>query len=267
MARRRSVCAALALALAVLATCLAGCVPTTLPHTSTKVQEVYVLQHTATLTVAAGQTASATASCTSGEHLVSGGYSTDDVLDYQKPPQVIGNYPSDSTGTPPTSSGKSEGSWTVRVSNASATTISYNVVANCLTGPMVTAAGVSTHVWLLQPIGQDISPVSCPNDTVLAGGGYLVTPSEPLDAGVYPQSKAGSQAWNVDPNGQSTGNVYAVCATNVNADASVTANFKDNHAVKQVAPGHYQGMVSIACSSGETLVGGGSSGYDGRLQP
>ncbi len=96
-----------------------------------------MVRHTTTLALAPGQDASATASCASGEVLVSGGYSTDDVLDYEKPPQVVSSYPSDSSGTAPTTSSQSEESWTVQVINATASTISYHVAVNCLTGRTV----------------------------------------------------------------------------------------------------------------------------------
>jgi hypothetical protein len=169
------------------------------------------------------------------------------------------------------SSGQVENSWTLRVINGSGVTVSYNVVANCLTGPMVAAAGVSTRVWL-QPFVPDNygglqATVSCPNGTALTGGGYQTAQLEPLDSAVFPLSKAGSQAWIVTSGDKTSDTGYALCATNINADAPVTAEFKDDQAVKQVASGHYQGLVNVACPSGETLVGGGFYGTDGRLQP
>jgi hypothetical protein len=63
------------------------------------------------------------------------------------------------------------------------------------------------------------------------------------------------------------GSGFAICASGVSANASVTALFKDNHSVKQVGDGLYQGVVSVKCPSGETLVGGGVFGSDGNLGP
>lgn len=271
MRLNRSTSLRLALGLTLVGAAFAGCVLTTVPPPSQALQGIAVVQHTTTLALAPGQDASATATCAIGEVLVSGGYSTDDVLDYEKPPQVVSSYPSDSSGTAPTSSSQAEDSWTVQVVNATASTISYRVAVNCLTGRTVTAVGFATRVWQ-QPFGDDSyggfrSTVTCPGGRVLTGGGYQGAVDEPSDSSVFPLSTAGSQAWIVNTGKKPSGNGFAVCATQATPGSYVDGFLKDNQAVKQVAPGHYQGAVSVTCPGGETLVGAGSYGSDGRLQP
>lgn len=128
----RSTSLRLAPVITLMVAVLAGCVPPTPPAPPSSLQKVIVAQHETPLSIGPSHSASATASCASGEVLLSGGYSTDDMLDYENDPQVLGNYPSDASGAPPTVENQIENSWTVSIYNSSSIGLSYEVVAYCL---------------------------------------------------------------------------------------------------------------------------------------
>jgi hypothetical protein len=223
------------------------------------VQLAHVLQHAVTLTLAPGQTASATALCASGETLVSGGYSTN-AAQKGATQGVIATYPSDSAGNPPSTQGQAENGWTVRAVNSTAGEVDYQISVNCATG-----FPISSGVWFQpftfwQNIGYDAT-VNCPGapKNVLVGGGFdrpaqtaqVVDVAEAItDQGVD------SQDWWVMAGGGPGGIAFAVCAKgkDITAEPPVWA-YQDT--VSKLGVGHYQGDQGVTCAQDELLVGGG----------
>jgi hypothetical protein len=245
---------ALLVLLAMVIGSLAGCTTST-TVTSNK-STITVIQHTQSFTIAPGQTAMGTASCASGEALLSGGYLVIGSL-----PQghfgAVDSYPSDSSGNLPASQGAIEDSWTVRIHNTSASQKTYLVSANCASGYPIATAVWSAPIHIKDGIGAGGS-VQCPNSptNVLVGGGYSYSPNDDVPiAWLGPAYAYGSdQTWDVVTIGvAAAGIAFAVCAKGIFDEPLV---MQQNYA--GYPPGNpVNPSGKVACSEGEVLTGGG----------
>ena len=255
---------------AVIATALAACVPA--PSVTLKItpptQNPAVIQRNATLTVPTGTYGMATASCGTGETMVSGGWSTPTYL----PANTLGvlaSYPSDSAGAPPLTQGQAETSWTVRATNPTTMSVTYTVSADCLVGA---GSPITNGVWYQNAGGYiaggpllRYAAVECP-DTVsaLTGGGFDYQPVPANTPSVYGFPFGTSEA-ELDLGGNlawvvlvwSTSAIgYAVCVTAPNvAQGSFESTMAST--LNETSPGQYQADAVASCAQNELLAGGG----------
>jgi hypothetical protein len=253
--RARAVSAFL-LVLALLGTLLgmSGCnLTTTVPSNG---QTVKVVQHLAQMKVASGQTVAATVSCDPGETLVSGGYYSTQIVPGLAA-VVLDSYPSDGSGTAPSSQGQAETAWTVRATNPTSAQMAYFISANCLKG-----IPIKTGVWFASFVQKDPNhndsfvSAACTDshESVLTGGGFqsalngLVSPQWGV-VHAYPSEEKGiaHKLWHLGVFGAS-GAIYAVCAQGIFAEPLVDAQDFTSQLIKD---------VSVTCPEDEVLVGGG----------
>src|SRR5690348_12019946 len=255
MKRSRVTGMALLVLLAMVIGGLAGCTTST-TVTSNK-NKILVVQPTQSFTIAPGQTAAGTASCASGEALLSGGYRVIGSL-----PNgnfgVVASYPSDSSGNAPASQGVTEDSWTVRIHNTSALQKTYLVSANCASGYPITTAVWSAPIQIKDGIGAGGS-VECPNapTNVLVGGGYNYSPNEDVPIAWLGPAYANTsdQKWYVETIGiQADGTAFAVCAKGALDAPGVV---QQNYATYLPPANPLNPSGSVACPEGEVLTGGG----------
>jgi hypothetical protein len=250
-----------------------------------------ITQHTATLTLAAGQTASQTVLCdtTAGEVLISGGYAAPDVS-LKSTVQIVsnvtvgsedhlilGNYPSDASGTPPSTQGQAEPGWTVRATNPLASSLTLSVYADCLKGagastiidfnnsptdclPLERARGAAATAPL-SGCGSDWE-VACPAAARgLTGGGWsadsFITSSYPIES-----HGVNDQRWVAHAPSQVNATAYAVCAKKLYslplASGGASAPPAGASACYPAGCGYLRTMQqTVACPSDGVLVGGG----------
>jgi hypothetical protein len=258
--------------------------------TSNNVQLV-ITQHADSLTLASGQTAAKTVVCDtkSGEVLISGGYAAPDVslksalhlsagnVVGDEDHLILGNYPSDASGSAPSTLGQVEPGWTVRATNPLASTVTLTIYANCLKGNGASTVTMfndtSTDCLnLLGPRGAPSVPLSgCPWFWVigcpaayhtLTGGGWSANnfiwdtsyPSE--DHGVY------DKRWIIHASHEVTATVFAVCIKNlydlpvVSVDS--TAPPAGSSSCYPAGCGYLRtSLGTVTCPTDAVLVGGG----------
>jgi hypothetical protein len=249
-----------------------------------------ITQHTATLTLAAGQSGSQTALCdtTAGEVLISGGYAAADAS-FKSTVQntgsvtaggedhlILGSFPSDASGVPPSALGQVEPGWTVRASNPLASPVTLSVYADCLKGAGAsTITNLNTSFTNCLPLerargdtpttpssgcGKDWE-VACPAAARgLTGGGWAadnqITSSYPIK-----NHGVNDQRWVVHaPNANAT--VYAVCAKKLYslplASTGASAPAAGASSCYPAGCGYLRTMQqTTTCPTDGVLVGGG----------
>jgi hypothetical protein len=272
---------------ALLSTLLAvsGCSTTV---TSNNVQLV-IAQHTANLTLASGQTAAQTVLCDTqaGEVLISGGYVAANVSLKSTTPTndpnvigedhlILGNYPSDASGTAPSALGQVEPGWTVRATNPLASPITLAIFADCLKGGGVSTittfnAASTSCVSLEGARGAPTAPssacgkdweIGCPvASRGLTGGGWsadnFITSSYPIE-----NHGVNDQRWVVHAPPYVDATAYAVCAKNLYslplASAGAAAPPAGSSSCYPAGCGYLRTMQqTAACPTDGVLVGGG----------
>jgi hypothetical protein len=275
---------------------LGGCSATV---TSNNVALV-ITQHADTLTLAPGQTAAKAVLCdtNAGEALISGGYAAPD-LSLKSTVQlfnnitsggighlVLGNYPSDAGGSPPSAQGQVELGWTVRATNPLPSSITLSIYANCLKGngvstlttfsnavlsgcaPLARARGVASTV---PASGCGASwEIGCPSTArTLTGGGwssddYLEYSELHTMSSSYPFDGHGvnEQRWVFQGAGLTNASVYAVCATKVYSLPPVSSDFLaspvEGYSCYPAGCGYLRTTQgTVGCPTGAVLVGGG----------
>jgi hypothetical protein len=253
MRRSRPRLVLFAVVLSLCAAWFAGC--TASATVTANGQTLTIIQHTEALSVAPGQIASVTASCSTGETLVSGGYLTGAASPYDSE-GVLDTYPSDSSGAAPNAQGQAEDSWTVRATNAGTESVEYFVSANCAKGITLTQGVWYQPTTEAEGVGAEGS-VTCPGgpSNVLTGGGFLSGASSGFT--VY-ASDAYGPAWSVV--GPFPGSVFAVCVKGVIGEPEVFS--PDNPVpVTNIGNNVLHMDVPVACPEGEVLVGGGYDNF------
>jgi hypothetical protein len=265
---------------------LSACTSTTV--TSNNVQLV-ITQHTANLTLDAGQTGAQTVLCdtTAGEVLISGGYAAADVsfksITPNNPPNllgedhlILGTYPSDATSAPPSTQGQAEPGWTVRASNPLASPITLPVYADCLKGGGVNTSTTftATFTGCPSPEGMRGAPtvpssgcpfeweVGCPAAAPgLTGGGWL---ADNWMSSSFPVENLGvnNQRWHLESPPGVNATVYAVCAKKLYslplASAVSSAPPAGSSSCYPAGCGYLRTVQqTVACPTGGVLVGGG----------
>ena len=177
--------------------------------------------------------ASATASCPSGDRLLSGGARTSPgTIGSLK---IIGSFPSTSTGTPVTS-GTNPNSWTAVGLNGGGggtnTTYAFAVCSTDATNPTITVNNAEVSGPTAASTGASVT-ASCGSGTVLVGGGAFIsnsfglpasqgdhlTGSFPSDASGNPVTSGAASSWTATSHtgGQASSgtvtDVWALCGS------------------------------------------------------
>jgi hypothetical protein len=206
--------------------------------------------HTATATIAAFQAASVSVSCQSGEQMLSGGYS----FPGGTPNQVDASYPS------------GPATWTVvgamdQAGQSVTLTVSVACLqANFTVGMTQVTSAAATSAYL----GSATASVSCPQGSVLTGGGFLTTPP---DDGSRAMGQIGVSAplqngWTVTVNHLPTGSSLTEQAIALCATKNLTAAPLASQTLQPATQGTtVQGTA--ACASGQLLTGGGFTDLTG----
>ncbi len=262
-----------------------------------------ITQHTDTLTLAPGQTAAKTVLCDTGagEVLISGGYAAPDLsLKLNATPDnnsggighlVLGNYPSNSRGFPPSAQGQIEPGWTVRATNPLAKPVTLSIYANCLKGngaSTVTMFNSNPLPSCTDPMralsGGSFAPTSgcpayrevgCPAAAkTLTGGGwssddYTQNDLDQFLSDSYPIENHGvsDHRWLLTARLPNNATVYAVCAKQLYSLPLASSNFTATQAGGSSCyldlPGCgylWTAQGTVGCPTDAVLVGGGFSG-------
>jgi len=254
--------------------------------------------------LAPGQTAAKTVLCdtNSGEVLISGGYAAPDLslistIRFTTPfilgnigHLVVGNYPSNSRGFPPSAQGQVEPGWTVNATNPLPSPVTLSISANCLKGNGVSTDTTFSNTTLsacapLAKARRDASTVPASGcgqawevgctagAKTLTGGGwssddYLQYSELHTMEGSYPYDGHGvnDQRWVLEGAGLSNATVYAVCAKNVYGLPLVSSDFTappaGSSSCYPAGCGYLRTAVgTVACPKDAVLVGGGFSMY------
>lgn len=180
-----------------------------------------VKQQSQTIMAPANQPATATATCTSGEQLVSGGY----YANVFEAVSVQASYPSGSNA------------WTV-IASSPASFIELNAYAFCL------QTNLPIQVTVAHATGSGTISATCPAGMVLTGGGWQQA-SNPVPS---------SNGWQVDD--AESGEVYALCASNTYLSAAPAVS-----KTLTLPAGYGDGAGDAArCAAGQIASGGGFSG-------
>ena len=179
-----------------------------------------------------------TATCPSGALVVSGGYSMDQSYAF-----ATSSYPAGTSA------------WTVTVHDegqdpGSPHPVTVTAFADCLQANGTATTQIVASAPSVPADGNvHTQSVSCPTGTVLTGGGFRGSNGAPVTRPV-------STSWQVEVSVQlgSTAKpkLFAVCATSHLAAAAMPSTLKS-------LPWYESGTVTVACASGQLLVGGGSS--------
>jgi hypothetical protein len=204
--------------------------------TTTSFAVVQVVQRSAQSDqVPVGKSGTVTATCQSGEQLLSGGYY---VYAWEAAANVVASYPS------------AQDSWTVTDDNTSGPSyVSITAYANCLQAPY------SVGLRLVSSTSQSSSTsqattVDCPSGTVRTGGGFQA-------AGGIAASTPTAHGWSITPG--VVGKVFALCATErLRAAPATSATFT----TKMVFGSPQSG--SAHCQEGQIVTGGGYSFEQGE---
>jgi hypothetical protein len=197
---------------------------------------------TNSVSVPNGSTVSTTASCVSGEQLLSGGYY---VSDSNALYNAEASYPS------------STGAWTASVTNNTSQAMTLYAYAVCLNANYTLGVQVVSNTVGPFASGTQIATVACPSGNVVLGGGFKTTPA---NAGFVVGSTPGSApaGWGIatrERSGSISETVYAVCAAhNVTAGPQGSVGF--------TIAANSDGQTSMGCASGLWLTGGGYSNSD-----
>lgn len=178
------------------------------------------------------------ASCPNGAPVLSGGYSLDDPLAF-----VTSSYPS------------SASAWTITAhdegQDGGSHPVTVTAYADCLRANFTaTTQDVSSTPNVPADSNFHAESVSCPQGTVLTGGGFRGTNSAPFS---IPSGNGWQAGLAVQLNASAKPMLFTVCA-NSHLTAAATPS-----TAKTFGPG-INGAVSVACAQGQILVGGGSKG-------
>ena len=179
-----------------------------------------------------------TAACPSGEPVLSGGYTLDDPLAF-----VSSSYPSGA------------GTWTITAhdegQDGGSHPVTVTAYADCLQANFAAATQSVTTTPNVPADSIQTFSVSCPQGTVVTGGGYRGSNGGITSA---PSGDGWQAVLNVQMGSAARPMLFAVCAGNHLAAASVPS------ALKTYSPGNTNGEVAVACPQGQLLVGGGVKG-------
>jgi hypothetical protein len=190
---------------------------------------------TASVNVPKATTANVTATCPGGDEVVGGGYQ-------------IANAPTEHV----LASGPSgNNAWVIQVENANPDTAqAAGVTAVCVAGPIPGYSQPSNSAGV-SPTGVEQVAVSCPNGTVVVGGGFT-NPTGVAEISSWPEvsSNTSSTTWTSIVSAPSAANigVTAICVS-----SSLSGYFE------QATPTS-SGTVTATCPSGEVVLGGGFLG-------
>lgn len=228
-------------------------------------ESIIVVHHVLSLNLTPEQTGKQTVSCESGEVLTSGGYYNKTALTTNQR-IILDSYPSDTTGTPPSTQGQVTDSWTVRAANPTSANISLLVTVNCVKGELNKGFAVKSAVWYdnfapndgSQSINEKL--YQCPDTKYrsLVGGGFQIQKSaDDTFDGVFLAAPIDNpsvldKSWDVITFFVG-GTVYVVCAQGVTPDATVTSvgSATGTPLVET------QAEAAASCPANEVLVGGG----------
>jgi hypothetical protein len=198
----------------------------------------------ATQNVAAGQGGTASATCPSGDVVLSGGYQVSDST-----PGAL-NY----WGSAPTLADNSLSSttWSAGIGNNTTTTQSVTAYAVCVSSSI---SGYSEQSqFFSMPAGSATDGnLACPAGDVVVGGGWLGGPGFVVDSDPSKNSTISSTNWDVffdgSQSGATGGTVYAICISNS------ASGFSD-----QLNQTFTAGTISQGCPAGQVAIGGGFEG-------
>jgi len=184
------------------------------------------------VSIASGDTGSATVSCPGGSVVVSGGYAA-------SPEMLVYSH------------AKSGNGWRAYAKNNAGSSILLNVYATCLYN--APAASTTQVFQQVTASGGGIGhpEVECPSGSVVTGGGWATNSNGTLR--VYNSSKKGNgwqvYAENLSGSGQAM-NAYAVCLSGLSAEAEQIMESTD-------ITGGSTGYAVPTCGSGKIVTGGG----------
>jgi hypothetical protein len=178
-----------------------------------------------------------TATCPNGAPVLSGGYTLDDPLAF-----VSSSFSSD----------KGDSAWTIIAHDEGQDGGSHPVTVTAYADCLRANFAVNVQDWTSPPnvLAVGLQTVSCPQGTVVTGGGYRFSAGGEVSR---PSGNGWQAALSVQPNSTAVPIVIAICAGNQLTAAATPST------AKTLSPGA-NGMVSVACAQGQILVGGGSKG-------
>jgi hypothetical protein len=178
-----------------------------------------------------GQKGTLTASCESGEQMLSGGFSGDA---FEGAVKVVESYPS------------APNTWTVTVDNSIAPSwVQMTVSVYCLQA----SSSIRTTIVHTTQSTAGTQAVACPRGSVLLSGGYAGTAQPTI-------SKPDANGWQSDAT-----TIYAVCARQHVVAGSVAT------ATLTTPPVEAEAGATAACASNQLATGGGFSVDSGSARP
>jgi hypothetical protein len=189
-----------------------------------------IQMYSATARVERGAPTSVSVSCRSDERMLGGGFESSNCFEYAA--SIEASYPSGAT------------TWTV-IGSAPASYFDLEADIYCVPAAMA----VGLHV--VQTSGIAMATATCPQDTVLLGGGFQG--SQPIGV-----SRSQGNGW-LGATSDGSIQVYALCATrNVLRGRLVTTAFNPHSTSHNYTPS----VGDAGCPAGQIAVGGGFAGGD-----
>jgi hypothetical protein len=196
-------------------------------------QHLAPVSYSATVRVPSRADTPVSASCRAGEQVVGGGFAAGDLFEYAA--WVSASYPSSAT------------TWTV---TGSAPASFFDLAAVVYCAPLVRPASVQ----IIHASGAGSATATCPQGTVLLGGGFHA--AQPVSAS-QPRGNGWMAGSTSADSGGGTGGIidaYALCTSGlVRASQVVQATFNAH----SMSRGYQPGGADAACPSGQLALGGG----------